>query len=93
MVNIDEKDIRSQEDYQNTAFIGYMLGDTSYKRSTDNYVTISFHKPRISIRQGYYIFQFHSIVDWDLVMQAGLYTGHNKPFIFKIWEINFYIEP
>lgn len=66
-----------------------MLGDTSYECSMDNYVT----KPRILFYdKGYYIFMFHAIVDRDLVMKAGPYTYHNKPFILKNWKIYFYFE-
>lgn len=39
--------------------------------------------------KGYYIFQFESIEDRDLVMQAGLYTFFNKTFYIAKLDYRF----
>ncbi|XP_070045727.1 uncharacterized protein [Nicotiana tomentosiformis] len=97
VVKILAKDIKSQEEFWNTALIGYVLGDTPYARSMDNYVTMVWNfvtKPKIQYHdEGYYILKFHTIEDRDLILHASPYTYHNKPFILKNWEIDFYFDP
>nr|XP_033511710.1 uncharacterized protein LOC117276494 [Nicotiana tomentosiformis] len=63
----------------------------------DNYVTNVWNfvvKPKILYHnEGYYIFQFQSIENRDLVLHVEPYTYHNKPFILQHWKIDFYFNP
>ncbi|XP_019230721.1 PREDICTED: uncharacterized protein LOC109211625 [Nicotiana attenuata] len=97
VVKIVEDDIKTQKEVWNSALIGYVLGDTPYVRSMDNYVSTVWNfvaKPKILYHEeGYYIFKFQTIEDRDLVLQSGLYTYHNKPMILRNWEIDFYFDP
>ncbi|XP_070029902.1 uncharacterized protein [Nicotiana sylvestris] len=97
VIKIIAKDIRYQEEFWNSALIGYVLGDTPYTRSMDNYVTTVWNfvtKSKILYHdEGYYIFKFYTIEDRGIVMHTGPYTYHNKPFILKNREINFYFDP
>ncbi|XP_070040906.1 uncharacterized protein [Nicotiana tomentosiformis] len=97
VVKIVADDIKSHEELWNSALIGYILGDTPYARSMDNYVTTVWNfvaKPKILYHEeGYYIFKFQTIEDRDLVLHTGPYTYHKKPFLLKNWEIDFYFDP
>ncbi|OIT19883.1 hypothetical protein A4A49_40030 [Nicotiana attenuata] len=37
----------------------------------------------------YCIFKFHTIANWDQVLQSGPYTYMNKPMVLRLWEIDF----
>ncbi|XP_019248485.1 PREDICTED: uncharacterized protein LOC109227745 [Nicotiana attenuata] len=97
VVQIEEEDTRAQEESLKNALIGYVLGDNPYEKSMENYVTNVWNfvaKPKILYHdEGYYIFQFQSIKDRDLVLHAGPYTYHNKPIILQHWKIDFCFNP
>ncbi|XP_019235531.1 PREDICTED: uncharacterized protein LOC109215869 [Nicotiana attenuata] len=97
IVKIVEDDIKRQKEVWNSALIGYVLGDTPYVRSMENYVNTVWNfvdKPKILYHEeGYYIFKFQTVEDRDLVLQSGPYTYHNKPMILRNWEIDFYFDP
>lgn len=51
-------------------------------------------KPQILYHNdGYYVVRFATTEDRDMVMQAGPYTYHNKPYILQNWKRNFYFVP
>lgn len=58
--------------------IGYVLSDTPYEKSMENYVTVVWNfveNPQILYySDGYYVCTFDSLEDRDEVMQAGPYT-------------------
>ncbi|OIT08591.1 hypothetical protein A4A49_18405 [Nicotiana attenuata] len=97
VVQIEKEDTRAQEESLKNGLIGYVLGDSPYEKSMENYVTNVWSfvaKPKnLYHDEGYYIFQFQSIEDRDLVLHAGPYTYHNKPFILQQWKIDFCFNP
>nr|XP_016441125.1 PREDICTED: uncharacterized protein LOC107766790 [Nicotiana tabacum] len=97
VVQIVEEDVRELNDHWATALIGYVLGDTPYEKSMEAYIASVWDfvpKPQILYHSdGYYVFIFSTIEDRDLVMQAGPYSYHNKPFILQNWEREFHFDP
>ncbi|OIT40353.1 hypothetical protein A4A49_10437 [Nicotiana attenuata] len=97
IVQIEAEDTRGHAIYWSTALIRYVLGDNSYEKSMDNYITNVWNfveKPQILYHdEGYYIFRFQNIEERDLVLQAGPYTYHNKPLILQHWSMDFKFDP
>ncbi|XP_019225902.1 PREDICTED: uncharacterized protein LOC109207438 [Nicotiana attenuata] len=83
VVKIVAEDIKYQEEFWTSTLIGYVLGDTPFARSMDNYVATVWNfvtKPKILYHdKGYYIFKFHTVEDRDLVMHTGLPVGYWSP--------------
>ncbi|XP_009593244.1 uncharacterized protein [Nicotiana tomentosiformis] len=96
VVQIIEEDVQKLNDYWATALIGYVLGDTPYKKSMEAFITSVWDfvsKPQILYdNDGYYVFRFSTIEDIDLVMQVGSYSYHNKPLILQNWERDFHFD-
>ncbi|XP_060216463.1 uncharacterized protein LOC132643943 [Lycium barbarum] len=63
----------------------------------DSYTTNSWpfmKKPQILRHDdGYFIFRFDTIEDYETVMEASPYYFHNKPFVLQNWDINFEFGP
>ncbi|XP_019259008.1 PREDICTED: uncharacterized protein LOC109237193 [Nicotiana attenuata] len=97
VVQIEAEDTKEQEIYWSTTLIGFVLGDNPYEKAMNNYVTNVWNfveKPQILYHEdGYYIFRFENTEDRDLVLQAGPYTYHNKPFVLQQWEMDFNFDP
>lgn len=85
VVQIVEEDIQNLNNHWATGLVWYVLGDTPYEKSMENFVTTVWDfvpKPKILYHtDGYYVFQFSTIEDRDMVTQEGPYTYHNMPFI------------
>ncbi|OIS96298.1 hypothetical protein A4A49_01859 [Nicotiana attenuata] len=73
------------------------FGDNPYEKAMDNYVTNVWNfveNPQILYNEdGYYVFRFQNIEDRDLILQAGPYTYHNKPFVLQQWRMDFKFDP
>lgn len=80
---------RTLENKWRPSLIGYVLGDTPYVKSMENYVENEYFwnfitKPKILYHDDdYYIFRFDFISNRNRVMLSSPYTYHNKPFILK----------
>ncbi|KAK6791606.1 hypothetical protein RDI58_010687 [Solanum bulbocastanum] len=92
-VKLTKEDIRESDEHWATSLIRYVLGDTPFEKSMDNYVTTVWnfvHKPQILYHSdGYYVFRFASVADREEVMQADQYTYHNKPFMLRNLEASY----
>ncbi|XP_070007223.1 uncharacterized protein [Nicotiana sylvestris] len=97
VVQIEDEDTKEHETYWSTALIGFVLGDNPYEKAMDNYDTNVWNfveKPQILYHEdGYYIFRFENTEYRDLVLQAGPYTYHNKPFVLQQWRMDFKFDP
>ncbi|KAF3674128.1 hypothetical protein FXO38_05378 [Capsicum annuum] len=86
VVKLTMEDIQKADNHWSATLIRYVLGDTPYEKSMDNYVIVvwnSVKKPQILYHvDWYYISQFASNEDKEEVLQDGN-TYHNKPFILK----------
>ncbi|XP_019239449.1 PREDICTED: uncharacterized protein LOC109219443 [Nicotiana attenuata] len=97
VVQIEDEDTNDQEAYWSTALVGFVLGEDPYEKAMDNYITNVWNfveKPQVLYHEeGYYIFRFENMEDRDLVLQAGPYTFHNKPFVLQKWRMDFRFDP
>lgn len=97
IAKIEEDEIKHLNDHWANALIGYVQDDTPYGMSMEDFVTAIcdfVSKPQILYHNdGYYVVRFATTEDRDMVMQAGPYTYHNKPYILQNWKRNFYFVP
>ncbi|KAM3342483.1 hypothetical protein P3S68_027449 [Capsicum galapagoense] len=97
VVTIVEGDLEKQSHYWKNSLIGFVVGDTPYQKSMENFVENIWklvEKPQtLGHDTGYFIFRFNSAEDKDKVLLGGPYTFHNKPFIVQPWVIDFEFDP
>ncbi|KAF3635966.1 hypothetical protein FXO37_25699 [Capsicum annuum] len=96
VVELTTEDIKAADEHWSTALIVYVLVDTPYEKSMDNFVKNVWNfvkKSKIPYHnEGYYVFQFETVGDRAEILQKRLYTYHNKPFILKPWVLNFVFD-
>lgn len=96
LCKILEEDLKEQE-YWNSALIGYVLGDTQYLKSMETYILNAWNfvnKPQIVLHDEEYLqFKFDTVEDCEMVLQAGQFMFFNKPLVLQKWEIDFEFDP
>ncbi|KAH0661595.1 hypothetical protein KY284_026526 [Solanum tuberosum] len=96
-VEIVRDNLKEQEEYWKTDLIGFVIGDTPYLKTMEKFIqTIwkTINTPQIMLHnEGYFVFRFEFVVDYESILQAGPYYFHNKPFIHHQWEVNFEFNP
>ncbi|KAM3221680.1 hypothetical protein P3L10_020950 [Capsicum annuum] len=97
VVEIEDEDIYEKLNYWSTNLIGYVLGDSPYFKTMENYIAHGWNfisKPQVLYYDdGYYVFKFASAADRHLVMQSGPYMYRNRQMILRNWSLDFEFNP
>ncbi|KAI0492837.1 hypothetical protein KFK09_027113 [Dendrobium nobile] len=78
----------------NLCLVGYSIGKRPYYealKETANHVwKLKGTFQLIALTDGFFLFKFSLLEDFDMVWSKGAWFFHGKPFIFKKWTKNFH---
>ncbi|XP_020683371.1 uncharacterized protein LOC110100275 [Dendrobium catenatum] len=93
IIDFPTEDITDEVEAYNPALVGYSFGKIPYYEALLSAVKklwkLKGNIQLISLSEGFFLFKFSCVEDYDMVWTKGAWFIFGKPFIFKKWTSHF----